>query len=58
MIELKAAFRNFIKAPKNTSTDICILYHVIQSCRINHPMINSGNDYNSYATKREIEEQL
>jgi hypothetical protein len=56
--ELKVAFRNFINAPKNTHTGICILYHAIQSCRINHLMTQSGNDYNSYAKEHEIEKQL
>jgi len=58
MTELKVAFRNFMNAPKNTSTGICILCYVIQFCRINRLMTKSGNDCNSYAKKHEIEERL
>jgi hypothetical protein len=58
MAELKVTFRNFMNAPKNTSTGICILCHAIQSCRINHLMTQSENERNSYAKEHEIEEQL
>jgi len=58
MTELKVAFHKFMNAPKNTSTGICILCHVIQSCRINHLMTKYGNDCKSYSKKHEIEERL
>ena len=57
MTELIVAFRNFMNAPKNTSTGIRILCHVIQSCRINHLISKSGNDCNSYTKKHETEEK-
>ena len=58
MTELKVAFRKFMNAPKNTSTGICILCQVIQSCRINHLLTKYGNDCKSCDKKHEIEERL
>ena len=58
MKELKVAFHNFMNVPKNIFAGIYILCHVFHSCRINHLTANSGNDWNSYSKKHEIEEEL